>query len=148
MPIITRRLWLAVLLCLTTTVATAEETPTMTIDQTLLILSSASPQTQGMAMVLGNTLASQGTRVRVLLCDHAGDLALANPPATVLAPKQVTPAQLLRRLQQQGAEVQVCALYLPNSEHGEEDLAEGVTVATPPAMASLMRDARVRVFTF
>lgn len=39
------------------------------IDEVLVILSSDAQQTQGMAMVLSNTMAKQGARENVLLCD-------------------------------------------------------------------------------
>lgn len=117
-------------------------------DEVLVILSSASLQTQGMAMVLSNTMAQQGARVNVLLCDQAGDLALKSYSADSLKPKDLTPGQMLRGLAKQGGEVSVCALYLPNSEYTEGDLMEGVGVATPPEMAGQMLDPNVRTFSF
>jgi predicted peroxiredoxin len=118
------------------------------ISEALVILSSDSLQTQGMAMVLGNTLAQSGVKVSVLLCDHAGDLALSQSESAMMKPKNVSPKMLLGRLKAQGAKVDVCALYLPNSEHSKADLSEGVGVAKPPEIAALMRNQHVRVFTF
>src|SRR5690554_8180345 len=46
------------------------------VDEVMVILSSDSTQTQGMAMVLVNTMAEQGTKVNVLLCDEVVDLVL------------------------------------------------------------------------
>ena len=120
-----------------------------TVDNVMIILSSGSAQTQGMAMVLGNAMAEDGANVDVLLCDAAGDLALAEGDGgPELAPKGFTPVKLLRGLMAKGASVSVCALYLPNSRYSESDLAEGVAVAKPPQMVALMRDPEVRVFTF
>ena len=119
-----------------------------TVDEVLVILSSDSLQTQGMAMVLSNTMAQKGAKVNVLLCDEAGALALKTYEAKPLAPKNVTPGQMLRGLMKAGGTVNVCALYLPNSEHSKEDLMEGVGVATPPSMANQMLDRKTRVFTF
>lgn len=116
--------------------------------EVLVILASESNQTQGMAMVLSNTMASQGATVNVLLCDKAGDLALKSYEAPALKPKDVTPGQMLRGLIKQGAAVNVCALYLPNSEHSQADLIEGVGVATPPDMASQMLNPKIRTFSF
>lgn len=82
------------------------------------------------------------------LCDKAGDLALQNAPDDKLKPNDVSPAQLLGRLQQQGANVSVCALYLPNSEYTQADLREGIEVATPPAMAAQMTQENMRVHSF
>lgn len=118
------------------------------ISEALVILSSDSLQTQGMAMVLSNTLAKSGVKVSVLLCDQAGDLALSKSESAIMKPKNVSPKMLLGKLKMQGAKVDVCALYLPNSAHTEADLAEGVGVAKPPQIAALMRNQDVRVFTF
>jgi predicted peroxiredoxin len=131
---------------LITAIANAE--PAEPPQQHLLIVTSASVQTQGMAMVLGNAIAGQGHQVDVLLCDTAGDLALKNAPDERLKPNDVSPAQLLGRLQQQGAKVSVCALYLPNSEYSQADLREGIEVATPPAMAAQMTQENIRVHSF
>jgi predicted peroxiredoxin len=119
-----------------------------TVEEVLVILSSDSLQTQGMAMVLSNTMAQKGAKVNVLLCDEAGDLALKTYKAEPLAPKNVTPGQMLRGLMKAGGAVNVCALYLPNSEYSKDDLLDGVGVATPPAMAGQMLDRKMRTFTF
>ena len=119
------------------------------VDEVLIILSSDSPQTQGMAMVLGNTMAVEGAAVDVLLCDAAGDLALNDGSGGAeLAPKGFTPGKLLQALRKKGASVSVCALYLPNSEYQKSDLADGVSVAKPPQITALMRNRDMRVFTF
>lgn len=114
----------------------------------LILLNSGSLQTQGMALVLGNAIAERGHAVDVLLCDSAGDLALVNAAPAALEPLKASPVQLLGKLQQAGATVSVCALYLPNSPHTREDLREGISVATPPAIAERMTAADTRVHTF
>ena len=118
------------------------------IQEVLVILSSSSPQTQGMAMVLATTMAQQGVKVNVLLCDKAGDLALNSYSAPALKPKDLTPGQMLRGLLKLGGVAKVCALHLPNSEHSSDDLIEGVEVAMPPEMAGQMLDPKIRTFTF
>ena len=118
------------------------------IGEVLVILSSESLQTQGMAMVLASTMAKQGTKVNVLLCDKAGDLALKNDASASLKPKDLTPGQMLRGLLKQGGTAKVCAIYLPNSEHSKNDLIEGVGVAMPSEMAGQMLDPKMRTFTF
>ncbi|MDY0005282.1 MAG: hypothetical protein RBS22_00565 [Spongiibacteraceae bacterium] len=118
------------------------------VEEVLVILTSESLQTQGMAMVLSNTMAQQGARVNVLLCDKAGDLALKRYTASTLKPKEVTPGQMLRGLLKQGGVANVCALYLPNSGYSEDDLIEGVGVAAPPEMGAQMLNPKIRVFTF
>ncbi|KPQ03067.1 hypothetical protein [Marinobacter sp. HL-58] len=118
------------------------------IEEVLVILSSDSLQTQGMAMVLSNTMAEQGTKVNVLLCDEAGDMALKSYEAPALKPKDVTPGQMLRGLLKNGGEAKVCALYLPNSDNSKEDLIDGVGVAMPPEMSEQMLNPKMRTFTF
>lgn len=118
------------------------------VDEVLVILSSESNQTQGMAMVLANTMAEKGAKVNVLLCDEAGDLALKSYEGDALAPRDVTPGQMLRGLLKAGGTANVCALYLPNSDYSKEDLIEGVGVAMPPQMADQMLDRKMRTFSF
>lgn len=122
--------------------------PDVKVEKVLLILTAESLQTQGMAMVLGNALSDQGAEVHVLLCDQAGDLALASYQGSPLKPKDLTPGQMLRRLITQGASVKVCALYLPNSQYTQSDLLDGVSVAAPAEMAAQMRDPEFRVYSF
>ncbi len=118
------------------------------VEEVLVILSSDSLQTQGMAMVLSNTMAKQGAKVNVLLCDEAGDLALKAYAAPALKPKEVTPGKMLRGLLKQGGQAKVCALYLPNSDYNKDDLIEGIGVAMPPEMAGQMLNPNIRTFTF
>lgn len=118
------------------------------VNQALIILTSSSLQTQGMAMVLGNAMQAKGVSVDVLLCDTAGDLALASTTSKTLKPRNVTPEQLMLKLQKKGGNVSVCALYLPNSSHSKQDLRQDISVATPPQMAGMMSANSVRVYHF
>ncbi|SIS41638.1 hypothetical protein [Neptunomonas antarctica] len=117
-------------------------------NKALFIVTSNSLQTQGMAMVLGNAMQAKGVSVDVLLCDQAGDLALSSTVSQALKPRNVTPEQLMAKLQSKGANISVCALYLPNSEHNAQDLRDGIKVATPPEMADMMTSDNVRVYSF
>lgn len=144
---ITFTLLLAALAFFPLSVMAADHEPA--VEKALFILSSESPQTQGMAMVLANTMVDEGVTVEVLLCDAAGDIALSQGDGgPKLDPRGVTPGQLLGALMDKGGAVSVCALYLPNSDYREADLAEGVSVAKPPEMTALMRNPEVRVFIF
>lgn len=120
----------------------------MQVNKALVVLTSASLQTQGMAMVLANAMQERGASVDVLLCDAAGNLALKDTVSETLKPRNVTPEQLLKKLQKGGAQVNVCALYLPNSGQAPEALRDGVGVAKPPVMAAQMMDAQTRVFNY
>jgi len=120
-------------------------------EQVLTILTSERPQTQLMALILTRAGLQAGAGARVLLCDAAGDLALAEPPATAtapLAPRGMSPHGLLSMLLEQGVTVQVCAIYLPNSDYAEGDLMDGVSVATPPEIAAVMAAPNTKLFTF
>ena len=128
--------------------ATSHGNKSSAVEEVLVILSSDSLQTQGMAMVLANTMAEKGAKVNVLLCDEAGDLALKSYEGEALAPRGVTPGQMLRGLLKAGGTASVCALYLPNSDNSKDDLIDGVGVAMPPQMADQMLDRKMRVFTF
>ncbi|MCF6783581.1 hypothetical protein [Stutzerimonas stutzeri] len=113
-----------------------------------VILSDASGMTQGMAMVLANQMQAQGAQVDILLCDQAGALALKEAGGEALKPNDVTPAQLLAAAMGKGANVSVCALYLPNSGHPKEALKDGVGVAKPDDMARTMLESGRKVFSF
>ncbi|PMR73390.1 hypothetical protein C1H69_17690 [Billgrantia endophytica] len=124
-------------------------------DKALVILTSDSLQTQGMAMILSNAMQQQGTELSILLCDAAGELAvegyasagaIATPPSNPAG--QVKPEGILQMLMDNGASVDVCAIYLPNSEHDESDLRTGVGVAAPGPIAEMMRDPAISVFGF
>jgi len=124
-------------------------------DQALVILTSDSLHTQGMAMILSNAMQQQGTDLHILLCDAAGDLAvdgyasdeaITTPPGNPAG--QVKPEGILGMLMENGASVDVCAIYLPNSELGEEALRDGVGVAAPGPMAQMMRDPAISVYSF
>jgi predicted peroxiredoxin len=116
-------------------------------EKALFILTSDSLQTQGMSMVLANAMAKQGTQVNVLLCDKAGDLALKSTTSEPLKPMGATPEGLMMNLIKGGAQVKVCALYLPNKGASKEDLREGITVASPPDMAAMMGQQETKVIS-
>jgi predicted peroxiredoxin len=148
---LTQRLATSILVgtLLTTTGAIAEsKVSKSTENKALFIVTSDSLQTQGMAMVLGNAMQAKGVSVDVLLCDQAGDLAISSTVSQALKPINVTPEKLISKLQLKGANISVCALYLPNSEYSAQDLRDGIKVATPPEMANMMTSENVRVYSF
>lgn len=127
------------------------DTPDAVQPDLLTVVTSDSPQTQLMALILTRASRAVGAETRVLLCDTAGDLALAEPPEAAtapLAPRAMSPHGLLSMLISEGVEVQVCAIYLPNTAAVEADLLNGVTVAAPPEIAAAMLAPNTRLFTF
>lgn len=117
-------------------------------EQALIILTSESLQTRAMAMVLGTTMQEQGTDIHILLCDSAGELAVSAHESPTLEPRGATPEGLMKGMMDNGASVDVCALFLPNSDYAQEDLIEGVGSAKPPEIAEMMTSRGVRVFSF
>lgn len=111
-------------------------------------LSSDSTMTQGMAMVLANQMQEQGAQVNILLCDHAGDMALKGAEGEVMKPNNVTPVQLLDGALKKGATASVCALYLPNSGNSADDLRDGITPANPNDMAAELLEVDRKVIGF
>lgn len=116
--------------------------------QVFVTVTAEDNQTRGMAMVLSRQMHDQGAELRVLLCGPGGELAIEGIQATPLAPRGVTPQQLLRGLIADGVKVEVCAIFLPNTEWEPEDLIEGVGTAMPPDVAAYMLGEGVRYFTF
>ena len=117
-------------------------------DDLFVVVTSADPQTQGMAMVLSMQAVQQGAEVQMLLCGPGGDLALKGSPQTVLKPRDVTPQGMLTKLVGMGVKPSVCALYLPNNGKSPADLIEGVGVAKPPAIAAALLADDTKLFTF
>jgi hypothetical protein len=114
-----------------------------------IVVTSADPQVQGMAMILGLQARAHHSEVRLLLCGPGGDMALKDqPPTPPLKPMDKTPQQLLQGLIAQGAKAEVCGLYLPNSPHTAESLIDGISPVKPPVIGDYMAQPNVRYFTF
>ncbi|MGY6630349.1 MAG: DsrE family protein [Wenzhouxiangella sp.] len=101
-------------------------------------------QDQVMPLVLANQALDQGADVRVLLCGAGAELALADHQAPNFAPRDISAKDLLGRLIQQGATVEVCAIFLPNTEHSAEQLSEGIGIANPGEVAAWVLQPGVR----
>lgn len=116
----------------------------------LTIMTSDSNETQAMALILTMHSVRGGGESRILLCDHAGELAVTDSDAgsTVVQPADRSPRQMLRGLIDRGVTVEVCAIFLPGRDLDQSALVDGVGVAQPPAVAELMADPDWRLFTF
>jgi predicted peroxiredoxin len=115
------------------------------------VLTSAEPQVQLMALVLTMQSIQQGAEASILLCGPGGDIALKEAPATATAPqkpKGISPQGLMRKIMGTGADVEVCAIYLPNIGADQSVLLDGVEVAKPPAMAGKLMAPKTRVLSF
>ncbi|MDX9839036.1 MAG: hypothetical protein RBT39_15865 [Azoarcus sp.] len=113
-----------------------------------VVLNSESTMTQGMAMVLANQMQAQGAQVDILLCDHAGELALKGASGEAMKPNNLSPAQLLDGALKKGATASVCALYLPNSGKKAEDLKDGIRPAQPAEMGAALLEPNRKVIGF
>lgn len=97
---------------------------------------SGNAMAQGAGLVLVGQALEQKASVRVLLCDKAGDIALAGAELPKLKPRDLTTQQMLQGVIKAGAKVEVCALYLPNTGKQPADLIPGVAPAKPADIAA------------
>lgn len=117
----------------------------------LTVITSDDPETQFMALTLTLNAKAAGAVPRILLCSAGGDLALNAPPASAtspLSPAGLSPQDLLKRLINEGAQTDVCAIYLPNRPFGAQALMEGVGVARPADIGGLVASPEIRLFSF
>jgi intracellular sulfur oxidation DsrE/DsrF family protein len=120
-------------------------------DKMVTILTSEEPQTQLMSMVLTMQSMQAGAGAYVLLCGPAGDLALKDAPEAATAPqppKGMSPQALMQKIMEQGATVEVCAIYLPGKGVGADALLDGITAARPPAVAKRLLAEDTRIMSF
>jgi len=110
-------------------------------------VTGSATQDRAMPLVLANQAVDKGLEVRVLLCGDGGYLALADYEAETFDPPGVSAKDLLGRLMNHGVVVEVCAIFLPNTDHDESDLSEGIGVAQPGDVAAYMMGPRTRIFS-
>jgi predicted peroxiredoxin len=111
-------------------------------------INSGVAQTQGVALVLANQALAQKAGVRVLLCSEGGQLAVKDKESAPLKPSNKSPKEMLQGLMKAGAKVEVCALFLPNSDLKPADLIEGIGVAKPADVAAYVLQANVKTLSF
>lgn len=109
---------------------------------------SGNAMAQGAGLVLAGQALEQKASVRVLLCDKAGDIALAGAELPKLKPRDMTTQQMLQGVIKAGAKVEVCALYLPNTGKQPTDLIPGVTPAKPAEVATHLLKPGVNTLAF
>ncbi len=114
----------------------------------LVTIDSGTTMSQGAALVLAGQALEQKAKVRVLLCGAGGDIAAVGQTGETLKPRNVTPQQMLQGLIKGGAQVEVCALYLPNTGKKPTDLIDGVTPAKPADVAAYFLKPNVRTLSF
>lgn len=99
-----------------------------------------------------NASVRHGAQAHIMLCGPGGDIALRDAPASATdgqAPRGASPQGLLQSLMaDHGVTVEVCAIYLPGLGADASVLIEGVTPASPDAMAARLLDPNAAVLTF
>ena len=111
-------------------------------------INSGNAQTQGVALVLATQAVAQKAAVRVLLCSEGAQLAVKDKESAVLKPVNKSPKEMLQGLMKSGAKVEVCALFLPNSDLKPTDLSEGIGVAKPADVAAYLMQPNVKALTY
>lgn len=109
---------------------------------------SDSAMAQGAGLVLAGAALEQKAKVRILLCDAAGHMAVADRPDPQPKPGNVSVQQLLQGVIKAGARVEVCALYLLKTGLDATDLLEGVTRAQPADVAAHLLKPGVNTLAF
>lgn len=107
-------------------------------NRVLVTVNSGEPQSQAMAMILSRQLVDRGATVQVLLCDKGDVMGTKAYDGPVMKGPDANAQQIMRGVMQAGAKVSVCALFLPNSDYTQDDLIDGVDVATPPQIGEFM----------
>ncbi len=115
-----------------------------------VIVNSANPQTQTMAMVLSMKSLQEKAQVNITLCSGAGDLANKNVvPAMIKKPDgKVSAKGILTKLIEKGANVEVCPLYLQNIGKDKTELMDGVKIANPEEVAKRLLDENIKNISF
>jgi len=117
-----------------------------------VLVNSGNSQTQAMAMVLSlMTIKKHKKEVNIVLCGEAGDLADKNIKGVpVKRPNGKAPSAKdhLKLLIKKGAKVEVCPLYLPNSNKDKSILLDGITIAKPPVVAGRLLNKNFQNITF
>lgn len=117
-------------------------------NKVLVTVTTGDAQTQAMAMILTSQLVQRGADVRILLCDQAGEMGTTAFEGPTFKGPDANAQQILQKVMKGGAQVDVCALFLPNSDFTQDDLIEGVGAATPQEMGEYMIDEDVRFLSF
>ncbi|WP_019626273.1 hypothetical protein [Thioalkalivibrio sp. ALJT] len=116
-------------------------------DKLFVSLTSGDDHTQFMSMVLANQGMRQGQEIRVLLCGPAATMATEDFDGATMQPADRNAQQLLMNLVNNGATVETCAIFLPNTDYTAADLLDGITPANPEEVGAYMADPSVRFFS-
>lgn len=110
-------------------------------------VTSEDSHTQFMSMVLANQNMAQGQEVRVLLCGPAAKMGTHDFDGEAMQPSGRNAQELLMNLINNGATVETCAIFLPNTDYTEADLIDGVGSANPEEVGAYMAAPNTRYFS-
>lgn len=87
----------------------------------------------------------KGATVEILLCGKAGTLAIKDSEQVFLKPQGKSPQMMLMDLIQNDVNVELCPVYLANSEKSVPNLIDRVVVAKPSRTADklLCEDTKI-----
>ncbi len=114
----------------------------------MVVVTSGDSMTQLMSMVLSTQSKKQGANVDILFCGKAADLVVKGSEEVKFKPKGMSPQMLLNNLIKDGANVEVCPPYLPNTNKTKADLISGVKVAKPPMVAKKLLDDDTKILSY
>jgi len=114
----------------------------------LIIVTTDDPVTQSMSMVLAEQSMKKGATVDILLCGKAGVLAIRDSAEVFLKPQNKSPQMMLKNLIQNNVNVELCPIYLANSEKSVPNLIDGVSIANPPRIADKLLGENTKILSY
>ncbi|WP_462267392.1 hypothetical protein [Desulfobacter sp.] len=114
----------------------------------LIVVTTDDPVTQLMSMVLADRSIKKGATVDVLLCGSAGSLAVEDSGEVFLKPQNTSPQMMLKNLIRHNVNVELCPLYLANSEKSVPNLIDGVSVAKPSRIADKLLNEKTKILSY
>jgi|GEM_PF-1997842 len=114
----------------------------------LIIVTTDDPITQLMSMVLADRSMEKGATVDILLCGSAGSLAVKDSAEVFLKPRNTSPQMMLKNLIRNNVNVELCPLYLSNSEKSVPNLIDGVSVANPTRVADKLLREDTKILSY
>jgi predicted peroxiredoxin len=90
----------------------------------------------------------KGAKVDILLCGDAGLLAIKDCEQVLLKPQNKSPQMMLKDLIQNGVNVELCPIYLSNSEKSVSNLIDGVSVAKPDRVADKLLREDTKILSY
>lgn len=114
----------------------------------LIIVTTDDAVTQSMSMVLAEQSMKKGAAVEILLCGKAGSLAIKDSEQVLLKPQNISPQMMLQNLIRNKVNVELCPIFLANSEKSIPNLIDGVTIAKPSLVADKLLRENTKILSY